>query len=210
MTAPSTPVEHRKVSEAIDDRLARIWAVYSRVQDEALNLSLLAFAHYVLGAAPNAEYIGVEVTDQGGDSLVFDCIGVEDKNYLAWQREHGYLTSGLSSEVRDRTGQHYVEIRYDHPVMDDVNDDGETILSTDALTEYAQSIEERQLVGFDWFERIGSRHSGQGRIWLGSLLLSLHDTYEGFVGEALDPFPDPNDRQAVAAWLARETAPKEI
>lgn len=189
MTAPSTPIEHRKVSDAIDDRLTRVWEVYRRVKGEAFNLSVLAFIHFVLSNVPEAKYLALEVSDQGGDDMRF--------------RGAGVLAAGIDTDelaVVEIDGVDYAEV-----------DESSHDLAgcEDALLAYASSIEDYQLGGQPWYERTGTRHSGQGRLWIAPALEALNDTYEGFMSEALDPFPDPNDAVAVAAWLARETAPTE-
>lgn len=195
MPQPTTPVEHEKVATAIDDRLTRVWEVYNRVRGEAFNLSILAFIHYVQSVIPDAQYIALEVTDQGGDTMTFQNVGI---TWDAWKK---LSTEDAGAFITVIDGVDYVPI--------DSSDDLFEQFDEDTLVEYAMSVEDYQLVAHPWFERTGNRHSGQGRLWIAPALEALNDTYEGFIGEALDPFPNPNDPRAVAAWLARETAPTE-
>lgn len=188
MTTPTTPVDHRKIADEIDARLVRVWEVYNRIRDEAFNLNLLALIHYLASLVPDVAFIELEVTDQGGDTMTFGRVGLAEDRYLAWRPENdGYDTTEI-----DGQSQLYV-------VLDESDEALEDFSTIDTLGEYAMAIEEYQLTGHSWFERIGNRHSGRGRIWIAPALLALTSTYEAFIGETLDPTPDAD---AVSAWAA--------
>lgn len=208
--------EHSKVSEAIDTRLARLWAVYARIKGESFELSTLSLVHYVMAALPNVAFINLMVTDQGGDSMTFNHAGVAREKWDAWTEDRSYLGDpeaetlvGRRDNLETIDGVEYVLVDTTFDCFNTVEEDGTRLVDEDELWEHAAALEDEALAGWDFYERVGNRHSGIGRLWVDKALDALSKTYEGFIGEALDPMPDPNDKVALAAWLARATAPEE-
>lgn len=207
---PKTADEYRAADVALNARLGRIYPVLSRLCQEAEMLNILQLCCYVRAHVPEAAYVALLVTDQGGDTMTLDGVGVPRDAYL--RLPHATSNDAFREVEWQSTDATAPLIKGEFGLIADM-DEGTTFeavgLDEDTIWELCNALHENSISEWGLFYQPGTRHSGFGRLWIDAAFATLAPQHLEVLAGAIDPMPDPNDQAAIGAWIENTVTQEE-